>query len=68
MRNIQYKIQGFLKGVRQLRKVAVHSSNLANTFIGYKLDEIEIQATITTQYELDNFIMFLEQLRPILGE
>jgi len=64
MRETNYKAQGFLQEKRQLQKTTVNARNLEGTFRGFKLDEIELQATIKNQKELDALIMFLQESRP----
>jgi len=67
MREPNFKVQGFLQEKRERQKTAVNSQNLKDTFIGFKLDEIELQATIKSQKELDGLIMFLRDSRPCFG-
>jgi hypothetical protein len=67
MREPNYKVQGFLQEKRERQKTAVNARNLEGTFRGYKLDEIELQATIKNQKELDELIMFLKESRPCFG-
>ena len=67
MREPNYKVQGFLQDKRERQKTAVNSRNLEGTFRGFRLDEIELQATIKTQKELDELIMFLQESRPCFG-
>ena len=67
MREPNYKVQGFLQEKRERQKTAVNSRNLEGIFRGYKLDEIELQATIKNQKELDELIMFLQESRPCFG-
>ena len=67
MREPNFKVQGFLQEKRERQKTAVNSQNLKDTFIGFKLDEIELQATIKSQKELDELIMFLQESRLCFG-
>ena len=67
MRESNYKVQGFLQEKRERQKQVVNARNLKGIFIGYKLDEIELQATIKNQKELDELIMFLQESRPCFG-
>ena len=67
MREPNYKVQGFLQEKRERQKQVVNARNLEGTFRGYKLDEIELQATIKNQKELDELIMFLQESRPCFG-
>jgi len=67
MREPNYKVQGFLQEKRDRQKTAVNARNLEGAFRGYKLDEIELQATIKNQKELDELIMFLKESRQCFG-
>jgi|GEM_PF-1842719 hypothetical protein len=67
MRELNYKVQGFLQEKRERQKTAVNARNLEGTFRGFKLDEIELQATIKDQKELDALILFLQESRPCFG-
>jgi hypothetical protein len=67
MKEPNYKVQGFLKEKRERQKTAVNARNLEATFRGFKLDEIQLQATIKNQKELDELIMFLQESRPCFG-
>ena len=67
MREPNYKVQGFLQEKRVRQKQVVNAINLEGEFRGYKLDEIELQATIKSQKELDDLIMFLQKSRPCFG-
>lgn len=64
MRDINYRVQGFLKETRQRQTQEVNARNLEGTFRGFKLDEIQIVATIKTQQELEDFITFLYESVP----
>jgi hypothetical protein len=67
MRELNYKVQGFLQEKRERQKTAVNARNLEGTFRGFKFDEIELQATIKNQKELDALILFLQESRPCFG-
>jgi len=64
MRELNYKVQGFLQEKRERQRTAINAKSLIGLFRGYKLDEIELQATIKNQIELDNLINFLLESRP----
>lgn len=68
MREPNYKAQGFLKEKRVRQIQVVNARNLEGTFRGYNLDEIELQATIKNQTELDELMKFLEESRPCFGQ
>ena len=67
MKEPNYKVQGFLQEKRERQRQVVNARNLEGTFRSYKLDEIELQATIKNQKELDELIMFLQESRPCFG-
>lgn len=67
MRKPNYRVQGFLQEKRERQKQVINARNLEGTFGGCKLDEIELQATIKNQKELDELIMFLKESRPCFG-
>ena len=64
MRSINYKVQGFLKEKERTQMTATTSKNLEGVFRGFRLDEIKLQATIKSQKELDDLILFLQESRP----
>ena len=64
MRNQDFKVQGFLKGKRELEKSTVNSGGLEHVFNGYKLDEIQLQATIKNKKDVKNLILFLQESKP----
>jgi hypothetical protein len=63
---INFDIQGSLKGVKQGRIQRKNARNLEHAFMGYKIDEFQINATITSQEELDCFMMFIDTIRPCM--
>ena len=67
MREPNYKVEGFLKEKREAKKQVVQAKNLVDVFRGLKLDGIELQATIKSQSELDELIVFLKNSRPCFG-
>ena len=67
MKDQNYKVQGFYQDIRQNKKQVVNARNLEGLFRGYSLDEIELQATIKNQNELDDLITFLIESRPCFG-
>ena len=64
---INYRVQGFLSNRRERSAQVINSRELEGVFRGHKLDEIEIQATIKSQEELDYFVNFLLESRPCFG-
>tara|TARA_B100001167_G_C16590292_1_gene221116 strand:- start:170 stop:373 length:204 start_codon:yes stop_codon:yes gene_type:complete len=64
MRNQDFKVQGFLKGKREIEKSTVNSSGLEHVFNGLKLDEIQLQATIKSKKDVENLILFLQESKP----
>jgi len=67
MKDQNYKVEGFLKEKREAKKQVIQARNLVDVFRGLKLDEIELQATIKSQYELDELIVFLKNSRHCFG-
>ena len=64
MKDKNYKVQGFLAGERQVQKQTVSAKDLVYTPDGYMLDEIQIQATITSRSEIEYLIKFLQTSTP----
>lgn len=64
--NINYDVQGFSDGEKVARVQRGFAKNLDPTFRGYKIDEFQINATITSQKELQDFINFLGVIIPCM--
>lgn len=62
--NSNVKVQGFYKNIRATEREVVRPGSLQGTFRGFHLDELQISAVITTQADIDNFIKFLQEIRP----
>lgn len=62
-----YDVQGFLDGVKQKRSQERFARNLIQEFRGYKIDEFQINATITSQKELEDTIEFLVGIRTCMS-
>lgn len=59
-----YSVQGFFEGRRVREKKAVSSRSLERAFVGFKLDEIKIVATIRSEKDIENVINFLLESSP----
>jgi hypothetical protein len=64
---INYDVQGSLEGKQQARVQRKFAKDLDPTFRGYKIDEFQINATITSQKEFDDFMLFIETIRPCMS-
>ena len=61
-----YNAQGFKKEKRVNKVQTTQAKNLIHAFTCSALDELQINATITSQRELDQFVSFLISTRPCL--
>ena len=64
---INYDVQGFLKGKKEARVQRKFAKDLDPTFRSYKIDEFQINATITSQKEFGDFMRFIEVIRPCIS-
>lgn len=61
-----YSVRGLKKEKTIGKASSDKAKNLNHTFTGSEIDELQINAIITTQRELDQFISFLGNTRPCL--
>jgi len=64
---INYDVQGFLKDKKEARVQKKFAKDLYPTFRGYKIDEFQINATITSQKDFDDFMEFMVAIRPCIS-
>lgn len=62
-----YDVQGFLDGEKRKRVQERFALNLIPAFRGYKIDEFQINATITSEKELEDTIEFLQNIYPCMS-
>jgi len=64
---INYDVKGFLNNKKEARVQRKFAKDLHPTFRGYEIDEFQINATIKSQKEFNDFMEFMETIRPCIS-
>lgn len=63
-----YNVQGFLNNKREQQVQSRKALFLKEEFRGKQLNELQLQGTITSRKELNDFMRFLNEVRPCFVE